>query len=119
MRSKRFSATVSFLAFALVAAVPAGAVGGNDEGRAALVAPRHAVATDGGPADRECKSVLDGRYDVGATEVSCEKARKIAGRALTKKPTKGWKCTLLLGDGHCHGYPDRKRIVHFAVNKQH
>ena len=72
--------------------------------------------TDGGPAERGCKPVIDQRFYVGATNMACSNARKVAKRGIrgnSQRPK--WNCTGVgSGFGHCHG--SRGRIAHWAVN---
>jgi hypothetical protein len=80
---------------------------------------RDMPGTDGGPADRGCKPVLQAAYYVGATNMGCSKARRIAKRAIRGNPQSNkWRCTGVGASfGHCHGRAARKgKKVHWAVN---
>jgi hypothetical protein len=86
----------------------------------ALPASAHLPGTDGGPAQRGCAPVIDARYYVGATKVSCRVARKVARGVIQGRAFSRWGCTFARpgrGFGHCHGHgPRRGAIVHWAVN---
>jgi len=76
---------------------------------------------DGGPADRGCAPVLNGKNYVGASgDVGCRKARKIASRAIrgNAPDLTLWKCSGIgFTFGHCHGKAQWKgSTVHWAVN---
>jgi hypothetical protein len=75
--------------------------------------------TDGGPADRGCKPVIGAAYYVGATNMVCSNARRVAKRAIrgnAQRPK--WKCTGVGSSfGHCHGRGQRSgKTAHWAVN---
>lgn len=90
---------------------------------AAVVTPTasaHMPGTDGGPAQRGCAPVIDQRFYVGATRVSCKVARIVARGVIRGSSFTRWRCTFLRpsrGFGHCHGLGIRRGgIVHWAVN---
>jgi hypothetical protein len=111
-----------FLAFAalavaavLVTVIVAGPAPAPAHPTSDTARPRHLPGTDGGPAQRGCKPVISGRYYVGATRVSCRKARKVAARSIRGAYLSAWSCTGVgTGFGHCHR--SGGRIVHWAVN---
>ena len=74
--------------------------------------------TDGGPAQKGCEPVIKKRYYVGATKISCGKARRVAKRAIRgNAQKKKWRCTGVgTGFGHCHRRGNSKKIAHWAVN---
>jgi hypothetical protein len=84
------------------------------------VAAAHLPGTDGGPAQWGCAPILDGRFYVGATRVSCRIARKVARGTINGRHFEHWGCTYLRPSrnfGHCHGHGPRKgAIAHWAVN---
>ena len=74
----------------------------------------HRAGTDGGTAERGCKPVRGGSLSVGATDVSCSTARKVASRAAGGDRPGGWRCTGVgKSFGHCHRGGS---IAHWAVN---
>jgi hypothetical protein len=77
----------------------------------------HPWTPENGPA-RDCRTVLDGAVYVGATKMGCEKARRVAKRALRGNEPDGWRCTGVgTPFGHCHGKgPRRGKIAYWAVN---
>jgi hypothetical protein len=83
-------------------------------------ASAHMPGTDGGPAQRGCAPVLNQRYYVGATRVSCKVARIVARGVIRGSSFSRWRCALLRPSrsfGHCHGRGIRHGgIVHWAVN---
>lgn len=92
---------------------------------ALLLAPAaeaDAPGTDGGPAQRACKPVRGGDTYVGATNVRCRTARRVARRGANTGRAKGWRCHVGTGGaphafGHCHGTGSRRGAkVHWAVN---
>jgi hypothetical protein len=84
------------------------------------VAAAHLPGTDGGPAERGCAPVIQARFYVGATKVSCRIAREVARGSINGRTFRRWGCTYLRprrSFGHCHGHGPRKgAIVHWAVN---
>lgn len=80
----------------------------------------HMPGTDGGPAQRGCAPVMQARYYVGATRVSCKVAREVAAGIIRRTSFTRWRCTFLRPSrsfGHCHGRGIRRGgIVHWAVN---
>jgi hypothetical protein len=84
------------------------------------VAAGHMPGTDGGPAERGCAPVIDARFYVGATNVSCRIARKVARGTINRRRFARWRCTYLRPSrafGHCHGRGARRgAIAHWAVN---
>ena len=75
--------------------------------------------TDGGPADRGCKPVIEQAYYVGATNMGCNNARRVAKRGIRGNDQyPKWRCTGVgTGFGHCHGRGARQgKIAHWAVN---
>jgi hypothetical protein len=79
----------------------------------------HDPGTDGGPADRGCKPVINARYYVGASgRVSCRIARIVARGSIRGQSFERWRCTGVgAGFGHCHGRGIRRgSIVHWSVN---
>lgn len=76
--------------------------------------------TDGGPADRGCRPVLNDRYYVGASgRVGCDRARVIARAQIRRgRRFSNWSCTGRgTSFGHCHGSgPWRRSKVHWAAN---
>jgi hypothetical protein len=110
MGLRRRYATVLVACFLVVGSM---ALGGS-------VAGAHLPGTDGGPADRGCRPVINDRYYVGATgRVGCDRARAIARASIRRTRTFFyWRCTGRgTGFGHCHGSgPWRRSVVHWAVN---
>ena len=83
------------------------------------VATADLPGTDGGPADRGCKPVLSGAYYVGATNMACSNARRVAKRGIRGNDQKPkWNCTGVgTSFGHCHGLGPREgKTAHWAVN---
>jgi len=91
---------------------------------ALLLAPAagaDAPGTSGGPAQRACKPVRGGDIYVGATNVRCKTARRVARRGANTGRAKGWRCHVRgpgpHAFGHCHGTGSRRGAkVHWAVN---
>ena len=82
-------------------------------------AAAHMRGTDGGPAERGCSPVNNGRTYVGATRVSCRIARIVVAGVTRGQSFERWRCTWSAGRafGHCHGRGIRRgAIVHWAVN---
>ena len=80
---------------------------------------RHIPGTTGGPIDRGCKPVLSAAYYVGATNMACSNARRVAKRAIRgDAQRRKWKCTGVGSSfGHCHGRGRRSgKTAHWAVN---
>ena len=78
----------------------------------------HRPHTDGGPADRGCVPIFGGATYVGATNVSCRVARKVARGVINGRFFERWACARPAGSfGHCHGRGSRRgAMVHWAVN---
>ena len=79
-------------------------------------AEAHLPGTDGGPAEKGCRSVEGVSY-VGATKISCRKARNLV-RQAQRGPSHvndHWSCT---GErtsyGHCHNKDSRRKMAHWA-----
>jgi hypothetical protein len=88
-------------------------------GVGASIAGADMPGTDGGPAERGCKPVIDQAYYVGATKMGCNNARRVAKRGIRGNDQRPkWKCTGVgTGFGHCHGRGARQgKIAHWAVN---
>jgi hypothetical protein len=102
---KRIATTCAVLAAALVA-VPADA---------------HDPNTYGGQSDRFCGPAADRMIVVGATDVRCRVARRVAaGVVRGGKRYDRWRCPGARagsGYGHCHGRGSRHgAIVHWGLN---
>jgi hypothetical protein len=75
--------------------------------------------SDGGPAERGCAPVLNDAYYVGATNMACSNARRVATKAIQGDDQDSkWKCTGVgTSFGHCHGRDQRRgKIAHWASN---
>jgi hypothetical protein len=79
----------------------------------------HAPGTDGGPADQGCAPIANAGIYVGASDVSCSVARRVARNARRggHNPNR-WFCRGSTASfGHCHGIGVRRgATVHWAVN---
>jgi hypothetical protein len=90
----------------------------------ALAAPAvaHAPGSDGGPAKRNCGSLgrisSQGPVGVGATDVSCRTARRVARGSVRGQTFERWRCTgRLTRFGHCHGAGTRRgAVVHWYAD---
>ena len=75
--------------------------------------------TDGGPAEKGCEPVLNQSIYVGATNMACGNARRVAKRGVRGNDQyPKWRCTGTgTTFGHCHGRGARRgKIAHWAVN---
>ena len=91
---------IALLTLVLAAALPAAASG-------------HRPGTDGGGGETSCgilRGVSEfGRVGVGATNMRCRRARRVARRAVGGEAVEGWRCTGRgTRFGHCHGLGARR-----------
>jgi hypothetical protein len=85
----------------------------------AATAVGHAPNSDGGGGDKSCRTLerasSHGPVGVGATDVRCRRARRVARRSVRDRRVKGWACTGRgTRFGHCHGRGARRgKSVHW------
>ena len=80
---------------------------------------RDLPGSDGGPAEKGCRPVIDNRYYVGATNMACANARRVAKRGIRgSEQAPKWRCTGVgTSFGHCHGRGARSgKKAHWAAN---
>jgi hypothetical protein len=79
----------------------------------------HRPGTDGGGGEKGCgilRGVSEfGPVGVGATNMRCIRARRVARRAVGGEAVEGWRCTGRgTRFGHCHGLGARRgRTAHW------
>jgi hypothetical protein len=87
------------------------------------IAAAHRPDSDGGAAERDCGVITGvskfGPVGVGATDVRCRKARRIARGSVKGESFARWRCT---GEGtrfgHCHRRGERRVKVHWYAAEQ-
>jgi hypothetical protein len=87
----------------------------------ALPAAAHEPGTYGGESERFCGPAAERMIVVGATDVSCRVARRVAaGVVRGGDHYRRWRCPGARegsGYGHCHGRGSRRgAIVHWGLN---
>lgn len=85
----------------------------------ATTALAHAPSSDGGGGEKSCGALENasgfGPVGVGATDVRCRVARRVARRSVRGTRVDGWACTGRgTRFGHCHGRDARRgKSVHW------
>ncbi len=85
----------------------------------ATTALAHAPNSDGGGGDKACRALQNaspfGPVGVGASDVRCKVARRVARESVRGRRVDGWACTGRgTRFGHCHGRGARRgKTVHW------